>query len=66
MEKAWKITKTVFWIFISVIAFPVICYVAGDKLGDWVLEKITDIWSDPEDTIETVMDTLDEVLDDTD
>lgn len=64
MEKAWKITKTIFWIFISVIAFPVICYVAGDKLGDWCLERIEKIWSDPEDIVETILETADEVLDD--
>lgn len=64
MEKAWKIVRTAFWIFISIVAFPAICYIAGDKLGDWCLEKITDIWSDPEDIVETILETADEVLDD--
>lgn len=64
MAKAWKIVRTAFWIFISVVAFPVICYLAGDKLGDWCLEKITDIWDDPEDTIETIMDSVEEMIDD--
>lgn len=63
MRKAWNITRTIFWIFISVIAFPVICYVAGDKLGDWCLERIEKIWNDPDELAETIMDTVDDIMD---
>ena len=69
MSTVWKVLQTIFWVVITLVLFPIICYIAGDALGDRAADRLLKIWGDDNDTdiaetiAEKVFESVDELAD---
>lgn len=62
--KIWRITETVFWIAM-IPMFMLFCNLAGQKFGEFIVDRITGIW-DNDKCLTTLGEIFEDSLDETD